>query len=67
MSEKRMRAEEMLKSLTDLMPPMVKNLLPVFLMQYQRYLDNVTDEQITEVLNEIRAKLDYIETGDFNG
>lgn len=57
---KKQRAENVLKELMDLLPPMVRNLAPVFLTSCPLRFDELTDEQIDAVVAHFQAKLDYI-------
>ena len=43
---------------------MVRNLVPLLSTQFLPAFDQVPDEDIDQLLDTIRDKLDYIETGD---
>ena len=64
MSTKKERAQEVLNDLLNLAPPMVRNLVPLLSTQFLPSFDQVPDEDIDQLLDTIRDKLDYIETGD---
>ena len=57
---KKQRAQNVLNELLDLMPPLLRNMAPVFLTSYQSQFEELTDEQIDAVLDHFQKKLDYI-------
>ena len=61
---KQQRAAQTVESLMQLAPPLFRNMIPVFMPQFQAQFDNVTDEEIDQLLNKVRSWLDYIEKGE---
>lgn len=61
---KRERMQEVIGDLMNMAPPMLKNLLPLFTMQFQAQFSNLEEEDLDNILDYIQSRLDYIRGGD---
>ena len=58
------RTLETVEALVNQLPPTQKMMVTAFMPQCRHLLINIEDENIIDILNLIRAKLDYIEGGE---
>lgn len=67
MSSKKERAQEVISELTESLmqsaPPMLKTMFPLLSMQFLPSFDHVPEEEIDCLIDHIRDRLDYIESG----
>lgn len=61
---KRERVQEVIGDLMNMAPPMLRNLLPLFTMQFQAQFSNLEEEELDNILNYFQNRLDYIRGGD---
>lgn len=61
---KRERVQEVIGDLMNMAPPMLRNLLPLFTMQFQAQFSNLEEEDLDNILDYIQSRLDYIRGGD---
>lgn len=68
MSSKKERAQEVVSELTENLlqtaPPMLKSMFPLLSMQFLPSFDKVPEEEIDRLIDHIRDRLDYIESGE---
>ena len=67
MSSKKERAQEVISELTESLmqtaPPLLKSMFPLLSMQCLPSFDQVPEEEIDRLIDHIRDRLDYIESG----
>ena len=67
MSSKKERAQEVISELTESLlqtaPPMLKSMFPLLSMQFLPSFEQVPEGEIDSLIDHIRDRLDYIESG----
>ena len=67
MSEQTAKKERFLEVMNEILnqlPPLARNMIPVFVPQFQQLsTDNIPDEAMEGLLSLVKSKLDYIEKG----
>lgn len=61
---KRERMQEVIGDMMQMAPPMLRNLLPLFTIQFQAQFSNLEEEDLDNILNYFQSRLDYIRGGD---
>lgn len=68
MSNKKERAQEVVSELTENLlqtaPPVLKSMFPLLSMQFLPSFEQVPEEDIDRLIDHIRDRLDYIESGE---
>lgn len=68
MSNKKERAQEVVSELTENLlqtaPPMLKSMFPLLSTQFLPSFEQVPEEEIDRLIDHIRDRLDYIESGE---
>ena len=63
LTPKMQRAVETVESLVNILPATQRMMCLAFLPQCRQLLTNIPDEELTNLLNVIRSRLEYIENG----
>ena len=61
---KRERMQEVIGDMMQMAPPVLRNLLPIFTIQFQAQFSNLEEEDLDKILDYFQSRLDYIRGGD---